>query len=176
MAQGERSPERPQASDAGSPRLVVAAALVWLDLDPATLLVQRRAPEARHGAGKLELPGGKLERGEAPRAALERELVEEWGPAAAQLGVGPVAEVLHHCYPPPGPEVILIVFHVDGRAWSGPRWRARAVVEAGVEIAAFPAASLPLDDFLAADRPFLAAIAAGEVRPPRAWSAGGGGS
>ncbi|MFY0541558.1 NUDIX domain-containing protein [Nannocystis pusilla] len=51
------------------PRLIVAAGLVWLG--PHRLLVQRRPAGARHGAGALELPGGKVEPGEsrAPRCA-----------------------------------------------------------------------------------------------------------
>jgi len=54
---------------------VVAAALV----DPAgRVLLQRRRP-GRHMAGLWEFPGGKVEPGEAPEAALARELAEELG-------------------------------------------------------------------------------------------------
>ncbi|MFV8756632.1 NUDIX domain-containing protein [Nannocystaceae bacterium ST9] len=147
-------------------RLVVAAGLIWLGADPACLLVQRRSPEAAHGAGMLELPGGKLERGEGPRQALVRELAEEWGPFARELVVGRVAEVLHHVYPAPGPEVVLIVLHVDGRAWAGGRWRDRVVAEPGVELHEFAGAGLPCDEFLAADRPFVEALRAGQFPPP----------
>ena len=46
--------------------------------DPEALLVARRsAPE--HLAGLWEFPGGKVEPGEAPEAALVRELAEELG-------------------------------------------------------------------------------------------------
>lgn len=137
-------------------RLLVVAGLVWIDAE--TLLVQRRAPTARHGASMLELPGGKLERGEAPRAGLLRELREEWGPAAAKLEVGPVADVLHHVYPPPGPEVVLIVLHVDAHIWLADDWHGRLQPEAGVEVVAFKLAELPCDQFLAADRPFLESL------------------
>ena len=58
-------------------RIVVGAAL----LDEGRLLAARRsAPEEL--AGRWELPGGKVEPGEAPEAALVRELREELGVAA----------------------------------------------------------------------------------------------
>ncbi|MDO5727726.1 MAG: (deoxy)nucleoside triphosphate pyrophosphohydrolase [Bowdeniella nasicola] len=57
----------------GSP-LVVAAAVIRAD----TLLVAQRSRPA-HLAGLWEFPGGKLEMGEMPRAALHRELREELG-------------------------------------------------------------------------------------------------
>ncbi|MGW2910058.1 (deoxy)nucleoside triphosphate pyrophosphohydrolase [Streptomyces asoensis] len=54
--------------------VVVGAAL----LDAGRLLAARRsAPPAL--AGRWELPGGKVEEGEAPEAALVRELREELG-------------------------------------------------------------------------------------------------
>jgi len=40
------------------------------------LFLARRAAGERHG-GRWELPGGKVERGESPERALERELREE---------------------------------------------------------------------------------------------------
>ncbi|MFC8091414.1 (deoxy)nucleoside triphosphate pyrophosphohydrolase [Streptomyces sp. NPDC057301] len=58
-------------------RIVVGAAL----LEAGRLLAARRsAPEEL--AGRWELPGGKVEPGEAPEAALVRELREELGVAA----------------------------------------------------------------------------------------------
>ena len=158
------------------PRIVVAAGLVWLA--PGRVLVHRRSPHARFGAGSLELPGGKLERGEAPTAALARELVEEWGPGASRLRVGPVAEVLHHVYPPPGPEVVLLVYHVDGRALSGADGDSVDSVDSmglapteGFEILAFDVEALPVGEFLEADRDFVASIGQGGVRSP--WAGGG---
>ena len=55
--------------------LVVACALV--DIENRILLAQRPAGKAM--AGLWEFPGGKLEPGETPEAALVRELQEELG-------------------------------------------------------------------------------------------------
>jgi 8-oxo-dGTP diphosphatase len=55
--------------------LVTAAALI--DADGRVLLAQR--PEGKTLAGLWEFPGGKLEPGERPEAALIRELAEELG-------------------------------------------------------------------------------------------------
>lgn len=53
--------------------LVVAVALV--DADGRVLIAQR--PEGKGMAGLWEFPGGKIEPGESPEAALIRELREE---------------------------------------------------------------------------------------------------
>ena len=53
--------------------LVVAAALV----DKNHRILLQRRPEGRSMAGLWEFPGGKLEDGETPEAALVRELSEE---------------------------------------------------------------------------------------------------
>ncbi len=55
--------------------LVVACALV--DPDNRVLLAQRPADKSM--AGLWEFPGGKIEPGETPEAALIRELAEELG-------------------------------------------------------------------------------------------------
>ncbi len=144
------------------PRLLVVAGLVWLD--GARVLVQRRGPGAGFGAGMLELPGGKVEPGEAPGGALARELVEEWGPEAATLGIGQIAEVLHHVYPA-GLEVVLLVYHVDASAWASGTWCDRIRTEGEATVREYPVAGLPVSDFLPADRAFIAAVARGEVVP-----------
>ena len=74
-----------------APQLVVGAAIVD-DLDlPRTLLAARRTEPPRL-AGGWELPGGKVEPGEAPVDALHREIAEELG-VKVELGeelVGPL--------------------------------------------------------------------------------------
>jgi len=62
-------------ADATPVVLVVAVALV--DADGRVLLAQR--PEGKSMAGLWEFPGGKVDAGETPEAALIRELREELG-------------------------------------------------------------------------------------------------
>lgn len=69
------------------PLIVVAAALVDGD---GRLLVQRR-PEGKPMAGLWEFPGGKVEAGETPEAALVRELGEELGIATETACLAPAA-------------------------------------------------------------------------------------
>lgn len=58
-------------------KIVDVAAGILLQTDGRFLLASR--PPGKPYAGYWEFPGGKLEAGESPRAALERELMEELG-------------------------------------------------------------------------------------------------
>lgn len=59
-----------------TPTLLVSA-VALIDVDGRVLLAQR--PEGKSMAGLWEFPGGKVEAGETPEAALIRELREELG-------------------------------------------------------------------------------------------------
>ena len=60
---------------------VVAAVIERAAPEGSLILIGQRKPRGRHGL-KWEFPGGKVEPGEEPRAALARELREELGIAA----------------------------------------------------------------------------------------------
>ncbi|RJE85011.1 8-oxo-dGTP diphosphatase MutT [Paracoccus onubensis] len=58
-------------------KTVLVSAVSLIDPDGRVLLAQR--PEGKSMAGLWEFPGGKVEPGETPEAALIRELQEELG-------------------------------------------------------------------------------------------------
>jgi 8-oxo-dGTP diphosphatase len=90
--------------------LVVAAALV--DVDGRVLVTQR--PEGRSLAGLWEFPGGKVEAGERPEAALIRELREEIGVEVEEACLAPLT-FASHAYP----DMHLLMPLYICRRWSG---------------------------------------------------------
>ncbi len=71
--------------------LVVACALV--DVDRRVLLARR--PQGKPMAGLWEFPGGKIEAGESPEAAIIRELQEELGIETKQACLAPLTFASH---------------------------------------------------------------------------------
>jgi 8-oxo-dGTP diphosphatase len=71
--------------------LVVAAALI--DADDRVLIAQR--PKGKALADLWEFPGGKIDAGEAPEAALIRELGEELGIAVKSACLAPLTFASH---------------------------------------------------------------------------------
>lgn len=112
------------------------------------ILICRRRADQPHPL-KWEFPGGKLEPGEAPQAALIRELREELG-IESEAG----AEIMRYEFAyPDKPPILLIFFQVQG--WHG-----------DIENRIFEtilwerSEALSNYDFLEGDAPFLTAFTA----------------
>jgi 8-oxo-dGTP diphosphatase len=90
--------------------LVVACALA--DVDGRVLIAQR--PEGKTLAGLWEFPGGKLDPGERPEAALIRELKEELGIEVKEACLAPLT-FASHAYP----EFHLLMPLYICRRWEG---------------------------------------------------------
>jgi len=119
-------------------KLVVAGLIIG---DGLVLITQRRADQAL--PLQWEFPGGKVEPGEAPVAALVRELREEIGVGVA---VGRIWDVLFHAYP--AFDLVMLVYAcrvVEGEP--------RAVEVA--DLRWLPPSELPAWDILPADKPLV---------------------
>ncbi|MGE0550412.1 MAG: (deoxy)nucleoside triphosphate pyrophosphohydrolase [Kofleriaceae bacterium] len=128
------------------PRKLVVAGLI-VGGDRRVLISQRRADQSL--PLQWEFPGGKVEPGEAPEAALARELMEELG---VQVVVGRIWDVLFHAYPAFDLVMLVYACRLDGAA--EPR---------AVEVADFAwvrSDELPRWDILPADRPLVTRLIA----------------
>jgi len=90
--------------------LVVAVALI--DADDRVLIAQR--PEGKALAGLWEFPGGKIDQGERPEAALIRELKEELGITVKEACLAPIT-FASYAYP----EFHLLMPLYVCRRWEG---------------------------------------------------------
>jgi 8-oxo-dGTP diphosphatase len=124
--------------------LVVAAALTNQD---GEILLQKR-PAGKAMAGLWEFPGGKVEHGESPEAALVRELEEELGVTVAPSDCMPLTFASE---PLGGRNLLLLLYRVTN--WQGDpaplhspelRW----ATPAAMAQLAMPPADLPLVEFL----------------------------
>lgn len=119
-------------------KLVVAGLVVR---DGIVLITQRRADQAL--PLQWEFPGGKVEPGEAPTAALVRELREEIG---VTVEVGRIWDVLFHAYE--AFDLVMLVYAcrlVEGEP---------GAVEVA-DLAWAKPGELPRWDILPADRPLV---------------------
>ncbi len=103
--------------------IVVAAALI---ADDGTVLMQERPADKQHG-GLWEFPGGKIDLGETPVAALVREIDEELGVTLRAQDLFPISAAAGD--PAKGdPPLVLLLFGT--RRWQGePR-----ALEAGCQL------------------------------------------
>jgi 8-oxo-dGTP diphosphatase len=103
MAATEVEPARP---------IVLVAAVALIDADGRVLLAER--PPGKHLAGLWEFPGGKVQPGETPEAALIRELAEEIG---VDVEASCLAPFTFASYGYPGFHLLMPLYVC--RKWSG---------------------------------------------------------
>ncbi len=128
------------------PILVTAGILV----DGDRILICQRHRSDRYGL-QWEFPGGKVQDGEDPKAALRRELAEE---LAIEAEVGEEVFRLRHHYADRYVEVVFLAVRsfrgtVENRIFEAVEWT--------------PRQALPSYDFLEADRELVNRIARGEI-------------
>ena len=80
-------------SDHSAKKIILVSAVALVDPDGRVLLAQR--PEGKSMAGLWEFPGGKVEAGETPEAALIRELREELGIDTEESCLAPLTFASH---------------------------------------------------------------------------------
>ena len=125
---------------------VVAAALV----DGAGRVLVAQRPAGKSLAGLWEFPGGKIEPGEAPAAALVRELAEELGIGVAEADLQPLGFVAH----------AYSDFHLLMLLYSCTRWTGEPRGDEGQSIAWHTPAALSALAMPPADVPLLAPLQA----------------
>jgi 8-oxo-dGTP diphosphatase len=124
--------------------LVVAVALV--DIDGRVLLAQR--PPGRSMAGLWEFPGGKLQQGEAPEAALIRELKEELGIDVTEACLAPLTFASHRYEG----------FHLLMPLYVCRRWRGVVAAREGQRLAWVRPTKLDQYPMPPADQPLVAVL------------------
>jgi 8-oxo-dGTP pyrophosphatase MutT (NUDIX family) len=82
-----------RAEAGGAKPVVLVAAVALVDADGRVLLARR--PEGKSMAGLWEFPGGKVQQGETPEAALVRELREELGIDTRESCLAPLSFASH---------------------------------------------------------------------------------
>ena len=100
------------SSDNGALPVVIVSAVALVDPDGRVLLARR--PAGKKMAGLWEFPGGKVEAGETPEAALIRELREELDIDTAESCLEPLSFASHAYY-----DFHLLMLVYVCRKWKG---------------------------------------------------------
>lgn len=127
-------------------KTILVAAVALIDPDGRVLLAQR--PEGKPMAGLWEFPGGKVEPGETPEAALIRELHEELGIETWRSCLAPLT-FASHSYDD---------FHLLMPVFACRRWEGIVRAVEGQNLAWVRAADLRNYPMPAADIPLIPAL------------------
>ncbi len=125
--------------------LVAAAALI----NPSGQLLVSRRPAHKAMAGYWELPGGKIEPGESPEAAIRREMEEELGVRIDMSHLAPLG-FASHAYPE---------FHLLMPVFSTRQWAGHAMPREGQTIEWTSVEALGGREWVPADLPLLPLLA-----------------
>lgn len=123
--------------------IVLVSAVALIDIDGRVLLAQR--PEGKSMAGLWEFPGGKVEPGETPEAALTRELHEELGIDTWQSCLAPLT-FASHSYD---------AFHLLMPLFACRRWNGTPIGREGQKLAWVHARDLSKYEMPPADVPLI---------------------
>ncbi|WP_265500218.1 8-oxo-dGTP diphosphatase MutT [Paracoccus beibuensis] len=127
-------------------KTVLVSAVALIDPDGRVLLAQR--PEGKPMAGLWEFPGGKVEPGETPEAALIRELDEELGIQTWNSCLAPLT-FASHSYD---------TFHLLMPVFACRRWQGIVHPREGQQLAWVKARDLRAYPMPAADIPLIPAL------------------
>ncbi|SOB95123.1 (deoxy)nucleoside triphosphate pyrophosphohydrolase [Rhodobacter maris] len=127
-------------------RVVLVSAVALIDIDGRVLLAQR--PEGKSLAGLWEFPGGKVEPGETPEAALIRELHEELGIDTWQSCLAPLT-FASHAY---------AEFHLLMPVFACRRWEGKVLPREGQKLAWVAPSDLRDYPMPPADEPLIAVL------------------
>jgi 8-oxo-dGTP diphosphatase len=136
----------PPPEPATGKRIVLVAACALIDPDGRVLLARR--PEGKPMAGLWEFPGGKVDAGETPEAALIRELKEELAIDVAENCLAPFAFASH------GYEA----FHLLMPLYLCRRWNGAVTPQEGQAVAWVRPQKLAEYKMPPADRPLVALL------------------
>ena len=124
-------------------RTVLVVAVALIDVDGRVLIAKR--PEGKQLAGLWEFPGGKVEPGERPEAALIRELREELGIEVSASCLSPFV-FASHAYDD---------FHLLMPLYICRRWEGTVTPQEGQKVAWVRANKLRDYEMPAADIPLI---------------------
>ena len=127
-------------------KIVLVVAVVLVDPDGRVLIAKR--PEGKAMAGLWEFPGGKVDPGETPEAALIRELKEELGVDTAESCLAPLT-FASHAYDD---------FHLLMPLYVCRRWKGIVTPQEGQEVTWVRPMRLSDYQMPPADKPLIAMI------------------